>query len=691
MNVTPSSMNEALSKAHKFLTNGRVEDARKLLEKVLAQQSNFDAYLMLGIVFAIQRKFDRSIKAFSSSIQINPDHPRALFNRANAYSEFGEHSKALIDVEKSLSIEPNNFEASLVQANALAALGRIEESLNSYDQILQAKPNWFKALNNKGLALTNHKRFNEAVEYFDKAIALAPNIAEFHNNRGNALLGLEKKNEALESFNRAIGLKPDFADALFNRGNTLKALNRLEEALISFDKAIILNPNLKSAYLKRGCLYSDLNIINKAIVDFKTVISSNNHLLEAYLNCGIAYSKNDQYIEALECFNNILAINPASAEAYLNIGAALHKLRKLNEAIYNYNKAIDIYPKYAEAYSNLGKAYQELNKSNEAIDNYDKAISLITDYADAYWNKALILLVNGQLLKGFELYEWRLKNEQLGLKSRAYSQPLWNGKQTLSGKTILLYWEQGLGDTIHFCRYARLVKALGATVVLECQKPLMKLLQGLSGVDKLIDESNSFTAFDYHCPLLSLPLALKTELHNIPSNLKYLYACEERRAIWNSRLGDKTKKRVGIVWSGNAGHKNDQNRSILLSDFLNTLPSGFEYISLQKEIREIDADALARSNISHFGDELTDFSDTAALVDLMDLVISVDTSVAHLSGALGKETWVLLPYLPDWRWMLDREGSPWYPSIRLYRQKEDASWQPVLARLALDLLKLNSN
>jgi hypothetical protein len=331
----------------------------------------------------------------------------------------------------------------------------------------------------------------------------------------------------------------------------------------------------------------------------------------------------------------------------------------------------------------------ELKQLDAALTSYDRAIELKSDYAEAYWNKSLALLLQGEFIKGFNEYEWRWKNENIKKMAgeRSFTQPLWLGKESLVNKTILLYSEQGLGDSIQFCRYAMLVAELGAKIILEVQKPLVNLLQNLTGVSQLIAKGSALPEFDYQCPLLSLPLAFKTELKSIPIQKAYLKSSTAKLDVWSKRLGEKSNPRIGLVWSGSTGHKNDHNRSLTLTDVLKHLPPNFEYVSLQKEVREGDKDALIKSTIKHYGDQLVDFTDTAALCDLMDIVISVDTSVAHLAGALGKTTWILLPYVPDWRWLLDRDDSPWYASVKLYRQDEDRQYAPVLERVANDLMK----
>jgi hypothetical protein len=262
---------------------------------------------------------------------------------------------------------------------------------------------------------------------------------------------------------------------------------------------------------------------------------------------------------------------------------------------------------------------------------------------------------------------------------------MWLGHESLAGKTILLHSEQGLGDTIQFCRYAKAVADKGARVVLEVPGALLSLLAGLEGVSELIVRGAEIPAFDIHCPLMTLPLAFNTDLQSIPSPGPYLVSVASKRKLWRERLGPKRRKRVGLVWSGSPAHTNDANRSMSLAELIEHLPAGCEYVCLQKEIRASDMATLSQSGIHHFENEISDFSDTAALCDLMDVVVCVDTSVAHLAGALGKTTWLLLPFIPDWRWLLDRDDSPWYASMRLYRQQDDRLWEPVLKRVASDL------
>ena len=302
-------------------------------------------------------------------------------------------------------------------------------------------------------------------------------------------------------------------------------------------------------------------------------------------------------------------------------------------------------------------------------------------------------LIGGKFKNGWQEYEWRWKYQDVSKTAgiRNFSQPLWLGEQPLKDKTILLYAEQGFGDAVQFCRYVPLVAQLGAKIILEVQRPLVKLLKNLEGVSQIIAKGDMLPAFDYQCPLLSLPLAFKTDLNTIPPVPKHLTSDGENFAKWQTKLGEKSKPRVGLVWSSVSSFKNDHIRSITLLELLSALPKeGFEYICLQKEIKEIDKDTLkANPQIKFFGDLLNDFSDTAELIKCLDLVISTCTSVPHLSCSLGKETWIMLSYVPDWRWLLDRDDNPWYTSAKLYRQEKIGDWNSVLEKVKSDLEKLH--
>jgi len=402
---------------------------------------------------------------------------------------------------------------------------------------------------------------------------------------------------------------------------------------------------------------------------------------------GLKQHQAGKLLEASLVYKRILSDNPRHFDALHLLGAIEIQNKNFLLGIDLISEAISLYPKHASAFNNRGFAYYALNRINESISDYDSAIKLDANYADAIYNKGIAKLTLGEYETGWSFYESRWQRPNFISPKRNFPQPLWLGDSQLENKKILLHAEQGFGDTIQFCRYAKLVSGLGAKVYLEVPSLLLRLLKQLEGDFELVSQGSSLPDFDFHCPLMSLPLAFKTNLANVPLSTKYLSSETELQNIFFNMLGPKTRKRVGIAWSGRPTHGNDYKRSITLSQIVKVLPEGFDYISLQNEIRKDDVNTLQNFPIKHFGSDLKTFADTAALIELMDIVICVDTSVAHLAGALGKKTFLLLPFAPDWRWMLSREDSPWYESFRLFRQDSDCKWEPVIERLATELTR----
>ena len=431
---------------------------------------------------------------------------------------------------------------------------------------------------------------------------------------------------------------------------------------------------------------------HKSAVDMIShAIEINPHVAIYYLNLSNALQELKQLDAAIASCDKAIALKPDYAEAYSNRGVALQELKQFDAAIASCDKAIALKPDYAEAYLNRGVALQELKQFDAAVASCDKAIALKPDYAEAYWNKSLLLLLIGEFVKGFNLYEWRWDKKDIIKFKRNFSQPLWLGGESLLGKTVHILSEQGLGDTIQFCRYAKMVSDLGANVILEVQKPLVRLLKDLTGVSTLIAKGDPLPEFDFHCPMLSLPLAFKTDLNSIPSAKSYLEAEAERVAYWKDRIkGDGLK--IGIAWQGSYGTKS-VGRSFELKLFKNIadLPN-VQLISLQKGYGSEQLRNMPQGmQVMDLGEELDAdgaFIDSAAVIMNLDLVITSDTALAHLAGALGIKTWVALKYVPDWRWMLDRQDSPWYPSLKLYRQQKIDDWAPVFNQMLVDITSI---
>lgn len=632
---------------------GQLAQARACyLQALKLQPRNFDALHLLGVIAAQTQKFAQALELFDQAIAVNASHAFAFNNRGNVLRDLGQPGTAIASYDRAITLQADYAEAHNSRGSALMDLAKPQDALQSFDKAISVNTDYAEAHTNRGNALLALKRPEAAIESYDRAIALKSDYAEAYSNRGAAFEALKQFSTAINSYNQAIACKPDYAQAFYNRGNALRELKQPQAALESYDKAIAIRVDYAEAYNNRGSALRDLG----------------------------------RFETALESYDKAIAFKADYVKAHNNRGNALSDMRQFHAAVESYDQAIAFKADYAEAYNNRGSALRDLQQSQAAIESYDQAIRLQPDYAKAHLNRSLCLLQMGDFERGWEEYEWRWADDALQKTVRQFTQPLWLGAEPLHGKTILLHAEQGFGDTLQFCIYARLVSDLGARVLLEVQAPLAGLLAGLDGVAQVFKRGEPLPAFDCHCPLLSLPLAFKTSFDSLPVAASYLASLPDKLAQWTDRLGEKSKPRVGLVWSGSTTHKNDRNRSVDLSEWIRFLPDGFQYTSLQKETRARDKETLAlHPHIVQLDEEIKDFSDTAALCALMDVVVSVDTSVAHLACAMGRPTWIALPLNPDWRWLLERSDSPWYPSATLYRQERAGDWDSVFSRIGAEL------
>src|SRR5471032_766497 len=444
---------------------------------------------------------------------------------------------------------------------------------------------------------------------------------------------------------RALALKPDDATALMHLASAQQRLAQLDSALRSYRRALALAPD-------------DAMAIN---------------------NCGNLLREMQRHTEALAMFERALRLDPDYAEAYNNLGGTLVDLHRHEEALLCFERALKLAPDYLDAHYNSGNALQFLQRTDAALRSYERALAIDPDDIEASVNAGICRLLHGDLQGGWPLYEARWRR----LPVPDYLPPQWRGDAPLAGKTILVYAEQGLGDTIQMCRYVALLAAQGADVVLRVQPALKALLAQLPGARVVLADDEAPPRVDYHCSLMSLPFAFGTSLATIPAGAPYLRADPARVAAWTQRLGAPAGRRIGLAWSGNRGHDRDGSRSIPLMQLRGLFGADAQFVSLQPELRAIDRIVLENDQrIASHAAQLTDFAETAALIAQLDLVISVDTSVAHLAAAMGKPVWLLLAYAPDWRWLLERDDSPWYPTMRLFRQSVRGDWDGVVAEVA---------
>jgi len=581
---------------------------------------------------------------------------------------------------------------AIEQALKLHQAGQFGEAGKAYAAILAADPRHFAALHLSGLIKYQQGQLVDALRLIAAALKAKPGSPDALIDYGVVLSALKRYDEALASFDRVLALKPADARLHYNRGNAQKRLGRYAEAVASYDMALEIEPNLIVAHHNRAGALAGLERNEEALAGYDKLLElslDRADRIEALIDRGRVLLRLKRYDEALATYDQVLKLCPDHAGALTQRGAVLTDIGRPDEALAQFERALGIAPDFADAHLNRGNAFGALKRLDEALHSYGKAMELCPDHADANFNEALVRLCLGDYRAGWPKYEYRWKRERYAAARPNYPRPMWRGEKDIAGKTILLCAEQGLGDAIQFVRYAPLVAALGAKVLLGVHHPLAALLETVPGIAQVIPDGEALPDFDLYCSLLSLPLAFETDLATIPANIPYIRPSGERIAKWRNRMPDSGQLRVGICWAGTGEHPNNRRRSIALESFSSILfVAGIDFISLQKDVSPPDAAILNRHRVFQLGQEFADFADTAAVVAMLDLVISVDTSVAHLAGAMGKATAVLIAFAPDFRWMLDRTDSPWYPTMRLFRQTAIGDWDGPIGRLHGELAEV---
>jgi tetratricopeptide (TPR) repeat protein len=650
--MTQITIDRALQIANEQRRAGRFSDAENIFRQIVAQFPNHAVAIHeLAVTLAQQRKLDESLQLLKRVIQLAPSSP-------GAHSDLG---------------------------NVLRDMNRLDDAIASYHRAISLDPNFAIAHGNLGNALLDLKRPDEAMAAYRRSLELMPNVADIHSNLGNALSDLGRLDEAVASYERAIRLGPRFAPAYSNYGAVLQRLGRTQDAIAAFRKAIELAPEYPEAYNNLGHSLELNNQLDEAIAAFVKAIQFNPNLAGAYCNLGNVLLSKKRVDDAIASFRTAIRIEPDMPEAHSNLGNALSDKGDLDEAMAEYRLALRLRPRYPDALSNTSSLLIECGEYNESEQLLRQAIEYEPNFADAHWNLALLLLLKGDFAQGLPEYEWRWRVRFMP-PLPSLGKPQWKGED-LSGKTLLLYVEQGYGDAMQFIRYAPMLAARGANIFLKSPAELRRLLATVEGIDRIFLPSESTPPFDFHCPLLSLPLGFKTNLSSIPvPPMPYLHPDQSDVEKWCNRLSSEKRRRIGLAWAGDPRHKRDAARTILLCNFapLAELTNAAFY-SLQKGEGAKHLPP-AGVTINDFTSELNDFADTAAFIANLDLVITVDTSVAHVAGAVGKPVWLLVQHSPDWRWLLDRDDSPWYPTMRLFRQKKYGDWTEVIRRVT-DQLK----
>jgi tetratricopeptide (TPR) repeat protein len=553
-----------------------------------------------------------------------------------------------------LAKRPGHFVALNLLGHLAGASGHMQQAAAYFHQATTANPKSHIGHVNEGAMLASLGRHTEALACFDRAAKLEPKNPRIATNRGSALAVLGRPLEALAEFDRAIALDPTGIEAYTNKAGVLQSLLRHAEAIDALDRAMDIKPDDASLHIVRALVLEEMGRSEEALADSETA----------------------------------LRLDPNNDRSHLAHAAALHGLHRPEEALGSFDRALAIAPNNVRLIAGRATLLYELDRFEEALAACALAKGLAPDDAEALCTESAIRLAVGDFEGGWPAYEWRWRRFDRASSRPEIDQPLWLGETDLTGKRILLHAEQGLGDTLQFCRYAPLV-AQKAMVVLEVQQPLVRLLGSLGGVARIIGKGDPLPDVDFHCPLMSLPLAFGTRLENIPDEIPYLRPDPARVTAWQQRLAGLPGRHVGLVWAGspalggNRGSDLDRRRSITLDHLagLREVP-GIRLVSLQKGPPAVQTRSPpAGLDVTDWTDELTDFADTAALVAALDLIISVDTAVAHLAGALGKPVWILHRFDACWRWLRGREDSPWYPTARLFRQSTPADWSAPIRAL----------
>ncbi len=594
-----------------------------------------------------QGNIDQAASLYSHIIARDNQHFKAIHNLAGIVAHKGHKERAIGLYELATRIEPRYASAYCNWGVVLKQTGVVDDVIDKFEKAIALDPDILAAHTNLAELYRTQRHFRKAVESYQQAVRINPQLLEMHNNMGVCYRALNENKLAVECFQKALEIKPDYIDATVNMGNALGALGLKEQAITYLRRSIELEPNLAAAYN----------------------------------NLGIALADTGELEEAMACYEKAISLNAKSHEALSNMANVLNSSGNSSLAVAKLEEAIALKPDYWSAYNNMGNALKDMGQYDDAIEKFKTAVELEPNSGEANANLGYMHLLQGRFLEGWDGYAWRGKVKGEALARRTYDQPAWDGGE-LSGKHIYVYPEQGLGDIVQFSRYTTLLKERGAEVTLELPKSLCSLLEGLENLDHIHLQDTPPPDFDLHASIMDLPQLFGTTLETIPNPEGYLKADEGLNQKWKERLSSFNGFRVGFVWAGNPKHTNDRNRSLKLEQIRPLLETdGVDAFSLQVG-KNGEAVAMYETKITDLAPELTDFAETAAAMNNLDLIITVDTSPLHVAGALGRPVWGLIPFVPDWRWLLERSDNPWYPTLQLFRQDSTKEWQPVIDQVA---------
>ena len=613
--------------------------------------------------------------------------------RAVRYHNTGEFGYAVELYTKVLEVSPNHPEAMHLLGVLGSQFGQHEEAIGLISQAIEISPNQPVYHCNLGNALQAQGKFEEAKQSFQQCLDIDPNMAEAHYNLGCVLEQQGEVEDAVQAYHKAVAANPKHVGAHINLGNTLQGQSKLEEAIQAYQRAIGIDPNVAEAHYNLGCVFEQQDQISDAVEAYQNAIDRKPDYIEALNNLGNIHRVLGDLGEATQVYQQVLSISPDVGETLYNLGVIEHKQGQMGKAVEYYQRAIQADVSFTKAHRNLGYLLKERQELNEAVQIYRHALDIDPNDPEVHMGLASVLLLRGDFEEGWEEYEWRWESESLLPFKQDFIQPFWDGSP-LGDKTILLHAEQGFGDAIQFIRYVDTIANSKVNIIVECQPELVTLFETMDSIKQVIPRGESLPDYDVHAPLLSLPRLLKTDLDSIPNQVPYLSpATPETTMI----LDDPSKLKIGLVWAADLDSEVENwlmfasaSRSIELLDFATLFDFEVcQFYSLQVDSARTDIIIYDfEDKIIDLGASFDTFSDTTAAIMQLDLVISVDTAVAHLTGALGKPIWTLLPVLADWRWMLNRFDSSWYPTMKLFRQEEVGNWDTVIQNIGIELTQL---
>ncbi|MBT9331700.1 tetratricopeptide repeat protein [Paracidobacterium acidisoli] len=672
--------------------DGRLPEAAECYRRAwIENREDADALLLLGILARQAGQPAASVRLTALAAERRPQAAHMHLNLALAHLAAGDMERAAVCCRGSLALDADNDRAWRVMGEIEAKRGHEEAAQAAYEHAMRRPAGVERAALALGHLLCRQGKYEESLAVYAEGIRRSPENADLYFALGAALVSTDRRREAKKAYREALRRRPDFPEVYLNLGNVLYDEGNFTGAARAYRRAVALRPQYGKAHCNLGNALSALGRYVEAVACYERAIELKPELAAAQHNLGNALLHRRDYPGAEVCFRQALAMEDGRAEHHNSLGNALMQQRRTDEARQCYSRAIELDPDYAAAHTNLANVLLKLGRRSEMEGHYRRGVELDPESAGAHYNLALSCLRAGDFREGWQRHEWRWEFRELGLRRRRFAQPQWKG-EALDGAGILLHAEQGLGDTLQFVRYLPLVAERGGRVVLEVQPRLKCLLQGMAGAACVVARGEVLPEFTWHCPLMSLPLAFGTEIESIPAVVPYIKAdADAVTAAWRRYPRDEARLRVGLVWAGNPQYRSDEQRSTTLDALQPLLDvDGVTFFSLQfgpaaAQIRTMQRVHEAGARLIDASSRHKDFAETAALAATLDLVISVDTSVAHLAGAMGLPVWVLLPHLADWRWMDGRGESPWYPTARLFRQAEPGEWGALAERVREEL------